>query len=140
MTSQADGVTPQQANYLTEGLSYLEQFGWVKVAMWYSARNNPFQGDADQMEAQYGLFTTDWQTKPAYEALTTYRAEARPQAESGRQEQLATGRRKEHEGEGLRSLPQKAAPLPPPHPREGHLQGSPPTTRRPSTPFGSAFA
>lgn len=72
-SSQPDGVSEAtQAQYLTEAFRYIERFSWMKAAFWYSARNDPYRGDANQIEAQYGLFTTDWQLKPSYFALREY--------------------------------------------------------------------
>jgi Big-like domain-containing protein len=40
------------------------------VAMWYSARNNPYYSDSSSgTEAQLGLMTTDFTPKPAYGAM-----------------------------------------------------------------------
>lgn len=77
-TSEDGGVTPaRQAEFLTEAYRYVERFAWVHSLFWYSARNSPFSGDADEYEAQFGLMTTDWRLKPSYHALRAY-AQSRP--------------------------------------------------------------
>src|SRR4051794_27320392 len=69
-TTHDGGVSEAtQAAYLTKAYKYVEQFPWVKVMLWYSARNTPWNADADDYESRFGLATTDWQLKPSFEAL-----------------------------------------------------------------------
>lgn len=69
-TSADGGVSPaKQARYLRRGYRYLDRLPWVRVALWYSGRNNPFMNDADTYSGRFGLFSTDWETKPAYRAF-----------------------------------------------------------------------
>ncbi len=72
-TTQDGGVTPQrQAAFLRKAYRYVERFPWVKALFWYSARNSPFDEDADTYEGRFGLLTTDWRPKPSYSALRSY--------------------------------------------------------------------
>lgn len=74
-TSRDGGVSEaRQAEYLTKAFEYVESLPWVHSLFWYQIRNNPFYDDADTYEGRFGLFTTDWQPKPAYEALRRYAA------------------------------------------------------------------
>jgi len=74
-TTQNGGVTPtQQADYLVKAYRYVEQFPWVHSLFTYQIRNNPFYGDRDEFEGQFGLTTAAWQPKPAYAALKSYAA------------------------------------------------------------------
>ena len=74
-TTKSGGVTPtQQADYLIKAYRYVEQFPWVHSIFTYQIRNNPFYGDADEFEGQFGLTTAAWQPKPALAALQAYAA------------------------------------------------------------------
>jgi hypothetical protein len=60
----------QQADYLTRAYKYLDAYPYVKVALWYSARNDPYYSDSNSgTEAQLGLMTTNFTPKPAYTAM-----------------------------------------------------------------------
>ncbi len=73
-TSKACGVSEAtQADYLRRAFKYVEQDPYVEVATWYDFRNNFFDHDADESEAQYGLLRTDFSEKPAYRAFKAYR-------------------------------------------------------------------
>ena len=61
-----------QADYLTRAYEYIEQDPYVEVATWYNFRNNFWAGDVNETGPQYGLMTTDFTPKPAYEALKSY--------------------------------------------------------------------
>jgi hypothetical protein len=73
-TTEACGVSEEtQADYLTRAYRFVEQDPYVQIAFWYSLRNNYWQGDADTIEARFGLLRTDFSRKPAYEAFKNYR-------------------------------------------------------------------
>ena len=75
VTSETDGVSSaEQARYLTEAFEYVEDLPWVEAMFWYSARDNPFYGSADTWESRTGLFTTDFDTRPSYDAMKAYAA------------------------------------------------------------------
>jgi hypothetical protein len=61
----------QQAAYIQSAYKLLCQDPYVEVALYYNLRNNYWQRDADDIEAQYGLTRSDFSPKPAYAA---YRA------------------------------------------------------------------
>ncbi len=68
--SSNDVSQAQQADYLTRAYAYLSSYRYVKVAMWYSARNNPYLANSNSgTEAQLGLMTTGFSPKPAYQAM-----------------------------------------------------------------------
>lgn len=72
-TSEDGGVSEaQQAEYLTQAYRYVENLPWVHSLFWYSARNAPFDNDADSYESRFGLMTTDFRLKPSYFALKQY--------------------------------------------------------------------
>jgi hypothetical protein len=72
-TSKQCGVSEAtQADYLRRAFEYIEQDPYVEVATWYNFRNNFFNADADEVEAQYGLLRTDFSEKPAYAAFKAY--------------------------------------------------------------------
>jgi arabinogalactan endo-1,4-beta-galactosidase len=74
-TSKDGGVSPtQQADFLIKAYRYVEQFPWVHSIFAYQIRNNPFYGDQDSYEGQFGLTTAAWQPKPALAALKSYAA------------------------------------------------------------------
>jgi hypothetical protein len=76
-TASDGGVSEEtQAAYLTKAYKYVERFPWVKTMLWYSARNTPWNADADDYESRFGLATTDWRPKPSYEAFKAYAASA----------------------------------------------------------------
>lgn len=69
-TSGYGGVSKaKQAEFLKRGFRYLNRLPWVKVALWYSARNAPHLQDEDTYNANFGLFRADWQVKPSYKAF-----------------------------------------------------------------------
>ncbi len=99
-TTHDGGVSEEtQAAFLAKAYAYVQQFPWVHTMFWYSARNNPFLGDADSYEAQFGLMTTDWRLKPSYAALQAYalgaaRASGKVRLERGRKRRVwVDGRR-----------------------------------------------
>jgi polysaccharide biosynthesis protein PslG len=58
-----------QAEYLSTAFRILRKDPYVEVAFWYCLRNSHWDHDDDTSEAQFGLFTTDWNPKPAYAAF-----------------------------------------------------------------------
>jgi polysaccharide biosynthesis protein PslG len=67
------GVSEQaQADYLRRGFKTLEHDPYVQVALWYGLRNNYWQNDADELEAQFGLLRDDFSPKPSYAAFKAY--------------------------------------------------------------------
>jgi hypothetical protein len=72
-TSKQCGVSEAtQADYLRRAFEYIKQDPYVEVATWYNFRNNFYDSDADDYEAQFGLMRTDFTKKPAYTAFKTY--------------------------------------------------------------------
>ena len=67
------GVSAEaQAALLTEAYRCLEQDPFVQVATYYNLRNNWFQNDVEDWDAQLGLLRTDWTKKPGYHAFQGY--------------------------------------------------------------------
>jgi hypothetical protein len=72
-TTNACGVDETvQADYLTRAFRYVKQNPYVQVMLWYNARNNYWDHDADTTEARYGLMRTDYSKKPSYYAFKSY--------------------------------------------------------------------
>ncbi len=72
-TSRECGVSrATQADYLRRAFRYMEQDPYVKVATWYTFRNNYWENDRDETGAQYGLVDTDFDPKPSFLAFRRY--------------------------------------------------------------------
>jgi polysaccharide biosynthesis protein PslG len=72
-TRQECGVSETtQADYLTRAFRLVEQDPYVQMMLWYNARNNYWDHDADTTEARYGLMRTDYSRKPSYYAFRSY--------------------------------------------------------------------
>ena len=79
-TSQSCGVSEStQAAYLQSAYALAATDPYVGVAMWYALRNWSPGGEADHVEAQYGLLRSDFTAKPAYAAFKSA-AQAPPPA------------------------------------------------------------
>lgn len=77
-TTGTGGVSEaQQAAYLERAYAYVDRLPWVHSAFWFAARNNPFAGDRDAYEDQFGLFAADWRLKPSYQALREHASQGR---------------------------------------------------------------
>jgi hypothetical protein len=59
----------QQAAFLTEAAGIAGQDAYVQGAMYYNLRNNWWSGDGPGLEDQYGLVTSTFDRKPAYDAF-----------------------------------------------------------------------
>jgi hypothetical protein len=72
-TTVRGGVSlANQASYLTQAYQYLERYPWVKVALWYAARD---LSTKDCYECRFGLTDTVYAPKPSYNAFKSYAAE-----------------------------------------------------------------
>jgi GH35 family endo-1,4-beta-xylanase len=61
-----------QAVYLTEAYKLTDQTPYVQVMCWYNLRNDYWAHDENSVEAQYGLFNTNFTPKPAFAAYKAY--------------------------------------------------------------------
>ncbi len=62
----------EQAANLTKAMQLAEGDPYVEVALYYNFRNNYWEKDADEVEAQFGLTRTDFSKKPAYAAFKAF--------------------------------------------------------------------
>jgi hypothetical protein len=61
-----------QASYLTEAYELTDQDPYVQVACWYNLRDDYWLKDENNIEAQYGLLSTNFTPKPAFAAFKAY--------------------------------------------------------------------
>ncbi len=72
----------EQAVNITRALELASSDPYVEVALYYNYRNNYWQNDADDVEAQFGLTRTDFSRKPAYAAFKAFATAPRPEVPS----------------------------------------------------------
>ena len=66
-TSQACGVSERaQARRLARAVALMDRDRYVRAAMIYSLRDNPWEAGADTREGRFGLMTAGFRAKPAY--------------------------------------------------------------------------
>jgi hypothetical protein len=61
-----------QAAYLTQAFRCAEQDPYVEVGLWYMLRNNPYGGDGQDSESQFGLTNMSFVPKQSYNAFKSY--------------------------------------------------------------------
>jgi len=79
-STAAYGVTEaQQASYLTDAYTWLSSRPYVTVTFWYQSRNVYWlNDDPTDLEANYGLWRTDYAAKPAWASFQAVAASQVP--------------------------------------------------------------
>jgi hypothetical protein len=100
---QPSSTPQQQADLLGKAFQVLDQDSpWLQVAFYYNFRNNSWQHDAlTDIEAQFGILTTNFTRKPAYFVFKSYAQSASSAAPSLR---LVAARRPQPVANGVRWL------------------------------------
>lgn len=66
----------RQANYLSRAYRLIESYPYLKVAFWYSLRDNFLVDRIPHPEARYGLLKVNFKPRPSFDAFKAYAAKS----------------------------------------------------------------